>query len=63
MSDAKTTKGEINFYDSNTGNLLFTAPNGRTMEEFLTESRRHGACCVVVFEIFVPVVIRTRVII
>mmetsp|Transcript_22438 Transcript_22438/g.48850 ORF Transcript_22438/g.48850 Transcript_22438/m.48850 type:complete len:162 (-) Transcript_22438:422-907(-) len=33
---------EINFYDSNTGKLLFTAPRGRTMDEFLKESRAHG---------------------
>lgn len=42
MDDAKATKGDINFYDSNTGKLLFTAPKGRTLEEFLVESRRHG---------------------
>jgi hypothetical protein len=32
----------IDFYDSVTGNLLFTAPKGRTMEEFLLESQSHG---------------------
>ena len=32
----------IQFYDSNTGKLLFTAPQGRTMDEFLLESRSHG---------------------
>jgi hypothetical protein len=32
----------IQFYDSNTGRLLFQAPQGRTMNEFITESRRHG---------------------
>merc|ERR1712187_561274 len=32
----------MNFYDSNTGNFLFTAPKGRTMNEFLIESRAHG---------------------
>jgi hypothetical protein len=32
----------IHFYDSNTGNLLFTAPQERSMEEFLQESRNHG---------------------
>merc|ERR1712232_137542 len=42
INDAKVTSGEINFYDSNTGKLLFTAPRGRTMDEFLTESRAHG---------------------
>lgn len=41
---AKASEGEgvINFYDSNSGKLLFTAPKGRTMEEFLLETRRHG---------------------
>jgi peptide methionine sulfoxide reductase MsrB len=38
----KTAVGEINFYDSNSGKLLFTAPKGRSLEEFLLESRRHG---------------------
>jgi hypothetical protein len=32
----------MQFYDSNTGHLLFTAPVGRTMDEFLHESRAHG---------------------
>ena len=30
------------FYDSNTGKLLFTAPKGRTMDQFLQESKNHG---------------------
>lgn len=34
----------MEFYDSNTGKLLFTAPKSRTMEAFLVESRRHGEC-------------------
>ncbi len=42
FKDAKTNPGEISFYDSNTGKLLFTAPKGRTMDEFLAESRAHG---------------------
>eukprot|EP00581_Thalassiosira_minuscula_P013343 CAMPEP_0183715932 /NCGR_PEP_ID=MMETSP0737-20130205/9990_1 /TAXON_ID=385413 /ORGANISM="Thalassiosira miniscula, Strain CCMP1093" /LENGTH=174 /DNA_ID=CAMNT_0025945109 /DNA_START=244 /DNA_END=768 /DNA_ORIENTATION=- len=33
---------EITFYDSNTGKPLFYAPRGRTMEQFLNESRNHG---------------------
>jgi len=33
---------EINFYDSNSGKLLFTAPKGRTFEQFVKESRSHG---------------------
>lgn len=32
----------ITFYDSNTGKPLFIAPKGRTMSEFLSESRNHG---------------------
>jgi hypothetical protein len=31
-------KGPMDFYDSNTGKLLYTAPVGRTMGEFLMES-------------------------
>ena len=42
IEDVRASPNEINFYDSNTGNLLFTAPKGRTMEEFLKESRAHG---------------------
>ena len=34
--------GEISFYDSNTGNELFTAPKGRSFEQFVKESRVHG---------------------
>jgi len=32
----------ITFYDSNTGKPLFAAPVGRTTQEFLEESRKHG---------------------
>ena len=32
----------ITFYDSNTGKPLFEAPIGRSMKEFLEESRKHG---------------------
>jgi hypothetical protein len=32
----------VKFYDSVTGELLFTAPIGRTMEDFIKESRSHG---------------------
>lgn len=32
----------ITFYDSNTGKPLFEAPKGRTKQEFLEESRKHG---------------------
>ncbi|GFH61113.1 hypothetical protein CTEN210_17589 [Chaetoceros tenuissimus] len=34
--------GEIKFYDSNTGKLLFVAPKGRTFDEFISESVSHG---------------------
>jgi len=38
-----TPKGEtITFFDSNTGEKLFQAPQGRTMAEFLAESKAHG---------------------
>eukprot|EP00548_Thalassiothrix_antarctica_P005997 CAMPEP_0194130062 /NCGR_PEP_ID=MMETSP0152-20130528/1219_1 /TAXON_ID=1049557 /ORGANISM="Thalassiothrix antarctica, Strain L6-D1" /LENGTH=170 /DNA_ID=CAMNT_0038824483 /DNA_START=104 /DNA_END=616 /DNA_ORIENTATION=+ len=36
------TTTDIKYYDSNSGNLLFSAPKGRTMQEFLVESRAHG---------------------
>jgi peptide methionine sulfoxide reductase MsrB len=32
----------IQFYDSVTGNLLYTAPIGRSMADFLSESQKHG---------------------
>jgi hypothetical protein len=32
----------IKFYDSVTGKLLFTAPVGRSVEDFLKESQKHG---------------------
>ena len=32
----------IDFFDSNTGQLLFTAPRGRTLDAFVRESRAHG---------------------
>jgi hypothetical protein len=33
-------KGEITFYDSNTGKPLFVAPKGRDLDSFLKESQR-----------------------
>jgi peptide methionine sulfoxide reductase MsrB len=42
VSDAKDSTGPIEFYDSNSGKLLFTAPIGRTMDDFLIESKAHG---------------------
>lgn len=45
MEEAKEeyqTTGEIKFYDSNTGKLLFVAPKGRSFEDFISESVSHG---------------------
>ncbi|KAL3781105.1 hypothetical protein ACHAW5_005012 [Stephanodiscus triporus] len=42
LNEADGTPGEMTFYDSNTGKPLFYAPRGRTMDEFLRESRNHG---------------------
>mmetsp|Transcript_89209 Transcript_89209/g.158141 ORF Transcript_89209/g.158141 Transcript_89209/m.158141 type:complete len:275 (+) Transcript_89209:83-907(+) len=33
---------QINFYDSNSGRVLFTAPKGRSLEQFIEESKHHG---------------------
>ena len=35
-------QGPIEFYDSNTGELLFKAPIGRSCDQFVRESRVHG---------------------
>ena len=35
-------KKEEEFYDSNTGNLLFVAPRDRTWEDWIKESTTHG---------------------
>ena len=42
LGSLKDVTEPIDFYDSVTGVLLFTAPVGRTMEEFVKESRGHG---------------------
>ena len=42
LKDLKPEDLPVKFYDSVTGNLLFEAPKGRSMEEFLTESASHG---------------------
>ena len=34
--------GEVKFFDSNTGRILFVAPKGRSFEEFIKESISHG---------------------
>ena len=42
LKEESEASGEISFYDSNTGNELFTAPRGRSFEQFVKESRVHG---------------------
>ena len=42
IQDAMATKGEITFYDSVTGKPLFIAPRGRSMKDFISESKVHG---------------------
>ena len=44
VEHAKRTGTTIQFYDSNTGQLLFEAPRGegRSHDEFVNESIRHG---------------------
>jgi peptide methionine sulfoxide reductase MsrB len=45
LKDSKTDlekDKEIKFYDSNSGKLLFTAPRGRTWDQFVQESKAHG---------------------
>jgi hypothetical protein len=41
-SIAEEKNKPVQFYDSVTGKLLFTAPVGRTMEDFVLESKKHG---------------------
>ena len=40
--EAKKAGEEVTFYDSQTGKPLFIAPRGRTMKQFLDESKAHG---------------------
>jgi hypothetical protein len=42
IADASKAGGEITFYDSNSGKPLFVAPKGRTLEQFVAESKSHG---------------------
>lgn len=42
VQKAKKKNTTITFYDSNTGEPLFEAPKGRSMQDFLNESRQHG---------------------
>ena len=44
IEEASKAGGELTFYDSNTGKPLFVAPRGRTLEQFVKESRSHGWC-------------------
>ena len=41
LAEAKASS-KIEFCDSNTGKVLFTAPIGRSMDDFLIESKAHG---------------------
>lgn len=40
--NAPSSENPITFYDSNTRKPLYKAPVGRSWEEFVVESRRHG---------------------
>ena len=42
FQEAKSNKDQIQFYDSNTGTLLFTAPRTRSHHAFCVESKSHG---------------------
>jgi peptide methionine sulfoxide reductase MsrB len=42
FSNELKSSGMIEFYDSVSGDLLFKAPVGRTVEQFLSESKSHG---------------------
>jgi len=42
LKSIKDEEGPIKFYDSVTGTHLFTAPVGRSWENFIKESRVHG---------------------
>ena len=42
MEEIRANGGEITYYDSVTGKPLFVAPKGRTVEQFIDESKHHG---------------------
>jgi hypothetical protein len=42
MEESKKGGGPIDYFDSVTGKLLFTAPKGRTYDMFIKESMSHG---------------------
>ncbi|KAI2503287.1 hypothetical protein MHU86_11117 [Fragilaria crotonensis] len=41
LAEVKLDLGKL-LYDSNTGKALFQAPHGRSLDDFLTESRNYG---------------------
>jgi hypothetical protein len=41
-ADAQATETPIIFYDSNTGEKLYTAPLDRSWADFIAESKKHG---------------------
>ncbi len=38
----RSSNGPVTFYDSNTGKPLFVAPIGRSVDDFIEESKYHG---------------------
>jgi len=43
LQEEKPEEGEeVTFYDSNTGKALFYAPRGRSFQDFVKESKKHG---------------------
>mmetsp|Transcript_17346 Transcript_17346/g.28814 ORF Transcript_17346/g.28814 Transcript_17346/m.28814 type:complete len:197 (+) Transcript_17346:133-723(+) len=40
--DTVSTDSPMEFFDTNTGKLLFTAPKGRSYTDFVKESKNHG---------------------
>jgi len=42
IKEESKNKGEITFFDSNSGKSLFVTPKGRNFDQFLAESRDHG---------------------
>jgi len=42
LEEAKSTKGPIDFFESDTSKRIFRAPVGRTMDAFLKEADRNG---------------------
>mmetsp|Transcript_10807 Transcript_10807/g.39638 ORF Transcript_10807/g.39638 Transcript_10807/m.39638 type:complete len:236 (-) Transcript_10807:248-955(-) len=42
LNDIKKRGGETTYYDPTTGKPLFIAPKGRSVDEFIAESKSHG---------------------